>query len=90
MVHINHIEHIVFPNGLEVEFYYKCTVDFSNEETPITAVCTGDQVYRDGQPYCKWENAPFLWDKVKSHDWNGFDARVIDRASYQHEFNKAA
>jgi len=90
-IKLTHTEHIVFPEGIEVEFYYNCEVDFSNEDCPVTAVCTGDQVFKDGAKVCKWENVPGLWKMVKRfHDWDGFEARVIERASYQHEFNKAA
>lgn len=92
MVRINYTEHIVFPGGIEVEFYYDCTVDFDNKALcPVTAKCTGDQVYYDGAKVCKWENVPGLWKIIKQYnDWAGFENRIIEKASYQHEFLKAA
>ena len=92
MVSISHIEHIVFPLGIEVEFYYDCKVDFNNIENPVKeARLTGDQVYKDGAKLCKWDELPGLHGLLSNyHDWSGFDSRVIERASYQHEFNKAA
>jgi len=89
MVQISHTEHIVFPGGIEVEFFYDCTVDFNDQDNPVTAKCTGDQVYYDGAKVCKWENVPGLWKMVKQYgDWAGFEGRVIETATAQ--FKQAA
>ena len=77
MVKCSHIEKITLATYLVVKFEYDCTVDLSNEHFPVTARMTSGIVYYKNKKIGKWENHPRLWGKTKTHDWAGFEARVI-------------